>query len=211
MRGDRFSRSVGPDSVLSSRAMARRVSGGMVAGIALAGALFLCCVGGGALVAGGAFLQSRVAELGAACDGQPVPSAAAFVPGTPGPHRVTVMQRGATGGWTAQFGRVRGDWSSDTTASTQIVVCLEPETERIAETCEYEGGRMLTRVQYDQRFRVVAASTGTPLFETAITGGEATVCPEILVGDGMTYRYDGPHVADSATALETLLQPIVAP
>ncbi len=183
----------------------------MVAGIALAGALFLCCAGGGAMVAGGLFLQSRVSELAAACDGQPVPSARAFAIGTPGPHRVTVMERGASGGWTAQFGRVRSDWGSDTTATTEIVVCLEPETERIAETCEYEGGRVLSRVQFDQRFRIVAASTGTPLFETAITGGEATVCPEILVGDGMTFRYEGPHVGDSAVALETLLQPIVAP
>lgn len=191
--------------------MARRVSGGLIAAIAVIGVLGLCCVGGGALVAGGMFLQSRVAALGAACDGQPVAAAAPFVPGTPGPHPVTIMERSAVSGWSAAFGRVRSEWSSDTAETTQLVVCFEPESERVAETCDYEGGRVLTRYQYDARLRIVAAQTGQTLVDTAITGGEATACPEILVGDGYSYRYDGPHVSEATATLEALLQPFVAP
>lgn len=190
--------------------MARRISGGVVAAIGVIGILLFCCVGGGLMAAGGMFLQSRVAGLAAVCDGQPAPAAAPYVPGSPA--RATLMQRGSTGSWTAQFGRLRSEWASDTTETSAIVVCLDPEVERLAERCDYEGGMVASRYQYDQRVRVLVAQTAVPLVDTVITGGDAPACPDILTGQaGSSYRYDGPHVTEATPTFEAILRPILSP
>ncbi|AKF03366.1 hypothetical protein DB32_000515 [Sandaracinus amylolyticus] len=188
--------------------MARRVSGGVIAAIGVVGVLLFCCVGGGLMVAGGMALQSRVSALGSACDGQPVPTAAAYTPGAA--SRATVMQRGMGGGWSAQFGRLRSEWASDTTETTAIVVCLDDEVERLAERCDYEGGMVANRYTYDQHVRIVVAQTAMPLIDTVIAGGDAPLCPEVLTGEaGSSYRYDGPHVSEATATFEALLRPIL--
>lgn len=178
-----------------------------LAGAALALGCGGCCVGGIALAVLGTWLGGRVEGLELACDGHAVPGAAEHRVGAPGPHPATVYQRGSTG-WSIEYGALRPGWSSDQTATTELVVCIEPEQERELQPCLWHDGSTTGRVQFERPVRVVAARTGAVVLSTTAVGGAPIACPEIAMVTGG--RYEGTHVDDTSWAwLETIVAPII--
>lgn len=137
----------------------------------LVGGSALSCAG---IVGFGVFLQQRTAALATACDGSPVSSAAAYVPGAPAP--IVVMDH-TDGGWTANYGLLPdGFVSGDTTAETPLVLCVEPAERAVLESCVREGAADGQRTRWERRARLVVARTGEVLADQVVTGPEPADC-----------------------------------
>jgi uncharacterized protein YjbI with pentapeptide repeats len=69
-------------------------------------------------------------------------------------------------------------WEPTALRFAELVACVEDETVREIQTCDYVGGPDITRYQYQMNIRVVVAATGTTLTTGSIDGSAPEVCPE---------------------------------
>ena len=163
--------------------------------------VLLCCFSGIGLFAWAGYQQSQYSDLEAACDGGPVASASAYTPG--GSNRAAGFKRGTSGtSWLLHNAFVANSRRSSDTASTNLIVCVDDETEERMERCPYDnsagGVNILDRMRYQRRVRLIAPQTAEVIVDELVYGSEPTACDEweSFAGTG-TYERHGGNVADS--------------
>lgn len=136
---------------------------------------------GAALADQGVRLEARenvLAALAAACRGQGVTAAAPFPQGSL--HPIAVL--GDAGEPVELTDRVPGAWEPMAVRFAQLVVCAEPETERVVEVCRYtvigtgEAGETVRRVRFERTAMIVEAATGRVVDRRTFLGGEPRFC-----------------------------------
>jgi hypothetical protein len=146
-----------------------------------------CCVCGGIVVFLANKQQENYAPLAIACDGLPVPGAAAYVRGTP--PKMSFFSRGATSTWSYRTMMVPNPQQSEGVSDTALVACAEGATVRhVVENCCYErtvvgvgvpGSEMcFPRVRLGQRVVVHVAASGARLVEREVIGPEPRSCDD---------------------------------
>jgi hypothetical protein len=155
------------------------IVGGIIGGLGVLGCCGTCIV---SMIFGGqqaAEERARYQPLVAACTGQPVPGAAAAVPG---PARAVLVGDGGT----IDLYSLPQEMRSTGVADTQRVVCEGPSERYLVESCDYDtgfvtgvtGGRnIVERYAYRQSVRIVAASTGQQIAARVFEGTPPDPCP----------------------------------
>jgi hypothetical protein len=104
--------------------------------------------------------------------GAGVPMAAAFVPG-PGIHPTQLFDfQGAVHSLTSSV----PTWKPPTALATQLVGCIGQQQTNEVEYCQYTGGHSITRYQYSQDVRMVAAQTGEVVGNATLWGSSPRDC-----------------------------------
>ena len=159
------------------------------------GITVLACAGTGGLVMMGSRAVGAVQAAGVACDGQPVPGAAAYVPGAA--QHVVGFERQSSGVWSYAGTMIPHAWADAESADeATLVFCFDEDAEEAAvESCSYDGGTVVRRVGYTRRTQLVEASTGRLVRELAMPGGAPAPCPESVAlgggGGGVSVRVLG--------------------
>jgi hypothetical protein len=135
--------------------------------------------------------EKTFGQLGVACDGRVVPSAASAEPGAS--HGVAFEQERANGWHLARMG-LPGDVAAKGADDVAYVVCLDPVRDRVVERCRFRKGiavRMVgvkvagiptgetvvyRRVQHERPLRVVAPSSGRVIAEGVVAGSVPAAC-----------------------------------
>lgn len=173
--------------------------------LALCGALGGCCFGGGQHAV-------EVAALGAVCSGTAAPAAPAYVRG-PGQHPLFAMRQGLSSGrWSQAFGMLTTRTpGGSSVATTQLVLCIEPEQRVELGRCAFDsqltvgfvpvpgavtGGPSFARVRKQQRVRIVAARTAETIGDTVLQGSEPPSCDHSIVGHPSDADFRGGDVGD---------------
>lgn len=134
----------------------------------------VCCAGSGVLFFMGARATGAVAAASTACDGIPVPGAAAS---TTSPSRVLAFSRGASS-WVYAGSSLPSSYTdAESPAEASLVFCLEPDEQIELEACSYDGGIVLHRMQASRRVRVVDPSTAAVVREATLVGAPPDACP----------------------------------
>ncbi len=125
----------------------------------------------------GCFYDSEaLLPLGAVCDGAGVPEAADYDPTASEQPAVAIAKEGDV--LTVRRDFLSGSKAAGDIATTQIVVCVDPDTPTNAETCRYvgTGSATIKRQKQTADVKLVVAKTGQILGEDTISA-EARPCP----------------------------------
>jgi hypothetical protein len=108
-----------------------------------------------------------------------------------------------------------GDWAPRSASDAQLVACLEERWVTI-ESCAYEsttpeGTRHLIRSQHQVALRLIAARSGESVATETLTGGEPRACQDTETFAAGTTRMTVAGEAVTTSAIQSWLQPYVAP
>lgn len=108
----------------------------------------------------------------AACQGQPVPGAAAYS-GDSSIHPLVLL--GESGQVTALTGPLPPDWAPESVSDLELVACLTGEEKVLIQRCSYFGGSV-PRWGYERVLTLVEAQTGEVLRTAVIRGTPPRDC-----------------------------------
>jgi hypothetical protein len=128
--------------------------------------------------------QTLQTELGVVCKGTGVPSSAEYESGT-GIHPIVLFNQ--DGEADRLSSDVPANWLPTDVSSAEIVACIE-RSEKLIETCRYEGGIVTRRYQLQLVVHLFAAHTGDEIDSQVFLGTMPDECPAAKVNPDPT-RY----------------------
>jgi hypothetical protein len=155
----------------------------MMIGGGVAVVLLLCACFGvlGYFASRTANLNEEFAGIFPACDGEPVPQAAAF----DGDNVKAIgVQTKAEGTYTATDSMIPSEMRAETLAETAVVLCISPAERTLVESCDYFAEEdqsdlsTIERYQFEQTISMVESQTGKTIARTILQGSSPDDCSD---------------------------------
>jgi hypothetical protein len=121
-----------------------------------------------------------------ACQGLPVPAAAAY-PGDTGLHSLILTN--SSGGWHTSSNTLPQAWKPASVHELQLVACAAKTRDVVIQTCTYSSNGEFKRYREMLDIRIVAARTGQLVKELNLVGFDPSACPEQISSSGSHSSY----------------------